>query len=187
MKLKAAILFFAYFAIGVISLSVTGCNWLTKEIYICGIEFYPVVEMVNADSIPEFTDKIEFQVSSTRGAPSCYLAPINFFTTAVATSINYVFQNKLIISSYELVLDKAVVLEGDTIPPNTDLLMNEIIMAQTIIDYFDDSDYAFSNIRFNTDLVEILDFESGVYHVNFKCATDDGKEFENTTQVVFRE
>ncbi len=150
------------------------------------IDFFPITT-VNIDSIPKFTNEIGFQIWTAERKPTCYNIQVQIFNTALATSISYEYQNKLIISSYELYLDHAIVLEGDTIAPNTDLLMNETINSKTVFDYVDDYDLVTSTIKFNSELVDSLQFELGVYQVIFKCATDDGKEFEKITQVIFKE
>jgi len=97
------------------------------------------------------------------------------------------FQNELLKSTYELSFDRAVVLNTDTIAPNTNILANQAVLALTDIEIYVDCKWVTSTIVFRQELIDQITFESGEYMVDFKCATNDGKTFLKTRQVVFEE
>lgn len=175
-----------YFVLAVGTFS--SCN-LQYDATICDITFTGLNSTYRTDTQQpdRFIDKIGFEIRSVRNYQTCYTPNFQFVNSANAMTTCARFQNELLKSTYELSFDRAVVLNTDTIAPNTNILANQAVLALTDIEIYVDCKWVTSTIVFRQELIDQITFESGEYMVDFKCATNDGKTFLKTRQVVFEE
>lgn len=187
MTTKIITLFLLYVGLGVFLHS---CGIMKYDATICDIRFAALHSTFSTDDQQpdKFGDKIGFEITSIEKSPTCYV-PTTFqlFNAAYATTKCAVFQNELLTSTYELYLDRPILLNNDTINANTNLLAIPAIISATTIELFEDCKFVSSTILFQQKLIDKITFEEGIYKVTFNCMTSDDKSFEKTREVIFKE
>lgn len=188
MRIKFIILTIMYFGFGISTF--TSCGELLKyDATICDISFGGLNSdfATNSAQPDKFSGRIGFEIQSISKSPTCLLPTIQLFNSAYATSKCAVFQNQLLKSSYELSFDRPIILNGDTINSNTNLLAITNIAGNTDINLDEDCKFVTSTIVFRQELIDQIVFELGDYLVTFKCSTSDNKTFLKTRRVIFIE
>lgn len=175
-----------YFSAGVLTNS---CGLLQYDATICDIHFAALHTGFSDDGTEpdRFDNGIGFEIWSYGGSEHCAVPTIQLFNTAYATTKCAVFTNSLVKSTYKIFLDRPIVLDGDTIHANTDLLNIPEIYNSTSITLDEDCKFVMSTIVFKQALVNRMTFETGEYVVTFKCATNDTRNFVKTRRVIFVE
>lgn len=185
MKRKIIILTIIYITIGIF---INSCGLLKYDAMICDITFAALNSTHQENQQPDrFSDKIGFEIWSIAKSPTCYLPRIQLFNSAYATTKCAEFQNRLLQSTYELSLDRSIVLNNDTIKANTNLLAIPDILGLTDIEINEDCKFVTSTIIFRQELIDRMTFVLGEYVVNFNCSTSDNKTFTKTRRVIFNE
>lgn len=186
MKRNIIKLIFGYLALGI--LMFTACN-LSYDATICDIQFAGLHSTGKLDNEePDtFEDQIGFEIMSIESSPTCYIPPIQVFSSANATTKCAEFQNQLLKSTYQISLNRPIILNNDTITPSTDLLNLPEINSLTDITINEGCKFVTSQIIFKSELTNQIEFESGEYLVTFQCSTSDSKEFSKTRKVIFKE
>ncbi len=186
MKQKIFILTLGYFALGIATF--TACS-LSYDASICDIQFTGLHSMGNFDDEePDtFENQIGFEILALPSSPTCYIPPIEVFSSAVATTKCAVYQNQLLKSTYQISLDRPIILNNDTISANTDLLNLPEINSLTEITIDEECKLVTSQIIFTSELTNQIEFESGVYLVTFQCSTSDSRLFTKTRKVIFKD
>lgn len=188
MTRKIIILTIGYFALGI--LTFTSCEGLLQyDATICDIQFAGLhsIGKLDDEEPDTFDNQIGFEIMSIESSSTCYIPTMQIFNSAYATTKCAEFQNQLLQSTYELLLDKSFVLNGDTIGPNIDLLSIQEVFGLTDIEINEDCKFATSTIKFRQELTDKMEFEIGKYQVTFKCSTSDNKNFSKTRNVIFKE
>ena len=166
-------------------LILTSCG-LSYDASICDIELRnrvfssPDIQPDTMNAQVGFTI-IGFPNENCRRPSKIDLSSLLYATTKCAR-----WQNEIVESSFHLSFDKQVILSGDTISPNTNLL-NVPNFRQGVTVLKDDSDckYIMYTIDLSASLFDNLIFEQGIYSVSVGCNTDDGRSFMKQRQVVF--
>lgn len=186
MARKIIILVMAYFALGIITFTACVSRYEAK---ICDIHFTGLysIHKIDNDEPDTFEDEIGFEIRSTANSPTCYFPSIQLFNSAYATSKCAEFQNQLVAATYQISLNRPIVLAGDTIWANTNLMNVPEFVALTDVTIKKDCDFVGSRIMFKPDLTAQLQFETGEYTVTFKCGTSDDRAFTKTRNVIFEE
>jgi hypothetical protein len=185
---KTAILIIGYITIG--TLIFASCEGLLKyDATICDIDFAGINSANNFDleEPDRFEDQIGFGVWALPSSPTCFEPIFELFSSAYATTKCAEFQNELLKSTYQLFFDRQIILDNDTIKPNTDLLSIQDIIVLTDIYINEECKLVNSTIIFRKELIEKTYFETGEYLVTFNCSTSDNKHFTKTRKVIFKE
>jgi hypothetical protein len=186
MTRKVIILIALYFGLGVL---INSCGLFQYDAKICDIRFTALnsTHLLNYQDVDRFEDKIGFEIWSDESKSSCYLPDFQLFNSAYALTKCANYNNKLLKSTYELSLNRPIVVNGDTIYAYTNLLAIPDILGATDIEIDEDCNFVTSTIIFRQELVDRITFEPGQYLVSFKCSTDDSKSFSKSRRVIFNE
>ena len=160
---------------------------LTVEAKICSVTFTGI-NPSNDNSPDKFLNDIGFLVMGHRVGATCYFpTDFNFISTCYATSPKCVkWQNDFMTSSFQILLDRQVIIAGETVKPNADLFQKSMFRDKTTIKKVEDCQFVVMTIMLTPDLVSQMTFEQGVYNVTFNCNTTDNKTFINQRQVIFK-
>ena len=109
------------------------------------------------------------------------------FNSAYATTKCAEFQNQLLKNTYELTLDRPIILNNVIISPNTNLLGIASIVGLTDIEIKEECKFVKSTIIFRQELINQIDFEIGEYVASLKCQTSDNRTFSKTRRIIFEE
>lgn len=185
MRQKLILIFIGFCGFAIMISFLQSCDLMKYDATICDIEFTGINQSL---SEPDYlTEKIGFVIRSVNNCPSALnLNRLNLISSCYATTKCAEWQNALLESSYELRLDRQIILENDTILPNTDLLHVEKLKVGIKISTENDCKFIISTIDFSDEIREKLNVETGIYNVTFNCRTTDGKEFEKQRKVILK-
>lgn len=186
MTRKIIILTSLYFGLGIL---INSCGLFEYDAKICDVRFTALnsAHLLNYQDVDRFEDKIGFEIWSEAGETSCFIPNFQLFNSAYALTKCANYNNKLLKSTYELALNRPIVVDGDTIFAYTNLLAIPSIIGATDIEIEEDCAFVTSTIIFRQELVDRITFERGEYLVSFKCSTDDSKSFSKSRRVIFNE
>ena len=186
MTRKIIILTSLYFGLGIL---INSCGLFEYDAKICDVRFTGLnsAHLLNYQDVDRFEDKIGFEIWSEAGETSCFIPNFQLFNSAYALTKCANYNNKLLKSTYELALNRPIVVDGDTIFAYTNLLAIPSIIGATDIEIEEDCAFVTSTIVFRQELVDRITFERGEYLVSFKCSTDDSKSFSKSRRVIFNE
>lgn len=185
MTRKIILLAIGYVVTGV--LTFTACEVFTFDTSICDIEFAGLNSLAWRNSVEpdSITSPIGFELSSWTYEHTCYRPTLQVFPSAYAASNCAKFRNRLLPGTYQILLDKPMVIGSDTIAPLTDLLGIPEVRALTEINIEKDCHRVYSTIIFKPELARLMHFEQVMYRVTFICATDDSRVFVKYRWVRF--
>ncbi len=162
-------------------------NILSYDATICTLEFTGLNPSYD-NSPDKFSTEIGFLITGSYDRSACYAPDFGLVSTCYATSKCAKWKNDLIPSSFQLLVDRPVLISGDTVKPNTDLFQNQIFKNNTAIDRNkEDCKFVQFTILFSKDLVSKIIFEPGVYNITFNCSSTDNRTFTNKRQVIFKQ
>ena len=159
------------------------CGLLGYDAWICDMEFSYVYQETDTNQ----TDfgRIDFNL---HGIYSCEQAfntiQIDLIQSCLATTKCANWQNEIDNSSIQIIFDKRIVIENDTISGGENILENKNIDLATEIKIEDDCKFMSVKVSIAGETGRFLEFEEGVYSIIFRCSTSDNRdldeEFEHT-------
>jgi hypothetical protein len=140
----------------------------------------------NDPAVDDLTEKIGFLIIASDGYFSVAVKEIDLFSKCYATTLRADWKNYLDISSFSMTFNKNFIFDSNIIESGTDILEIELIKNDIFIDK-ESGKLIFYTINFSSELTNKLKFESGEYTVYFSCKTTDGKVFNKSRRVIFKQ
>ncbi len=161
----------------VLSLLVVAC--CRGTITITGVGTLTITNLVT-DEIIEDSLSTEFMLSNKFDHELVEQAPPQQFllTTAYATTCEYPIENPLDNNSFQVSLNRQLIVDQDLIGAGENILDHEKINGF----YFDDI-YNTFEVRFASDLLNQMTFENGMTTFTFEATGEDGTVYSNTLEL----
>ena len=178
---KVILLSSCYFLLGVPVFIVSSCDGMKYDATHCGLQSRELLPGPDT-----FSTEIHLRYLTQTSSPSCMITLPQLFAPAMATTKCAEFHNKIRPDTYELLLDKAVILDQDTLSAGTNLLSNPGIFSSAQVDTETGCKFTSIDIRFPQYLVDRMSFDSTEYTVTFTCRTNDSKSFSVSRGMLVR-
>lgn len=147
MKQKLIMIFIVFYGIAIMISILQSCDLMKYDATICDIEFTGINQSYSEPD--NLTEKIGFMIRSVNNCTSSLnLDRLNLISSCYATTKCAEWQNGLLESTYEMRFDRQIILENDTILPNTDLLKVEKLKIGIKISIENDCKFIISTIDF---------------------------------------
>ena len=184
--IRKTFILIAGFNVLIIGLSVLQSCVSKYDASICNIWFSHVYQVNDSDS--EEFGKIELELYGNDNCQSAFNPlQFNLIQTCNATTRCVDWQNSIDKESIQVLLDKKIVIDRDTIVPGENVLTNSTIKNATDIVTENDCDVKLIKINISGETGKLIEFENGTYMITFKCSTSDNRVFEETYGYGFNE
>jgi len=135
---------------------------------------------------PEVTASRHLVVEA-RAQSVCFVPPPKLINSAYAMTKCAVWKNGIDSTSFDLRLDRDLIVESDTIPANTNLLARESFARYTKFSKRASECKALTyELPFPSELLNAMGVDTNVYLLALSCRTTDNKPLSDTLPVLFR-